>query len=468
MSMPLHWKDLWQQARQEIVQHNYAKAEELLSPMLKQQASLELALDSIQVLMKRRKWVPAQGLLAYWLQEHSADHRLHGLQAQIEYAQGQYAAARTRYQQLLVSAPKEPKYWVNLAYCCAALSDLPAAITAFERSAPLLDNPDPRWHYNYGMSLLLDQQPLKSLSHFAECAPYYQDDPELCFHYALAYDLSGQTDQALQQYEKNTQKWPDDLRSWHNAGILCYRMEQKDKAQQFLEQVLKRDPQHPIAAPLAHALSGKELATFPSLFVKMLFDQYAFNYDQHLRETLDYQGPLRARQLLSEALPELQAGVVYDLGCGTGLLAPLVRDIATTLIGFDLSEGMIAQAKKQGLYEHLVTARIPQELSLYHEVPDYLFAIELSNYLGADWERCVQRASELLPADGIFVFTAETHQESEPWILHQQARYAYRPSWLRQILQKFGFVILQEKMLPLRQQAQQQLLGLYVVAQKKS
>lgn len=468
MTLPFNWKELWQQARTCIIAQQYQQAQEILTPMMQQDVCLDLGLDTIQVLMKCRQWSQAQGLLRFWLQSHPSDHRLHGIQAQIDYSRGAYSEAKTRYQQLLVSAPQEPKYWVNLAYCYAALSDLKGAIKSFERSAPLLKDPDARWYYNYGMSLLLEKQPSEALPLFEKCAPVYPHDLEFCFHYALAHDLCGLEPVAAQLYESNTQKWPNDLRSWHNWAILCYRSGHNALAQKLLQQVLILDPKHPIAHPLSCALAGEELETFPSLFLQMLFDQYAFNYDTHLKDTLNYQAPLIARQLLTDVVPELQAGVVYDLGCGTGLLAPVVRDIATDLIGFDLSEGMLAQARQQGLYEHLVTARIPQELALYHKVPDYIFAIELSNYLGADWERCLQRVSEILTPGGLFVFTIETHQSLQPYILHEHARYSYQPDWVREILRQYGLNLCVQKEAALRSHKDQDALGLYVVAQKKN
>ena len=39
---------------------------------------------------------------------------------------------------------------------------------------------------------------------------------------------------------------------------------------------------------------------------------------------------------------------ILDLGCGTGLCGPLFKPMASTLIGIDLSEKMIAQAAQKG------------------------------------------------------------------------------------------------------------------------
>lgn len=459
-------KELWQEVRTLIVQKKYAQAYQIIPPMIWLNVPIDFAIDIIQLQIKCHRFSEAQTVLQFWLDKSPSDHRLHGLQAQLDYCRGDYQKAKKLYQELLVTAPKEAKYWVNLAYCSAACDDFPAAICAFEKSLTLLENPDPRFYYNYGMSLLLEKEPRRALEQFECCKNFYESDSEFRFNYALAHDLCGLSATAFELYEQNTKKWPHELRHFHNAAILKYRIGDVEVAQKYLNCVLEIEPQHPIAYPLSCALSKKELSTLPSLFIKLLFDQYAFNYDSHLKETLSYQAPVVARQLLAEALPHLSAGVVYDLGCGTGLLAPIVTDIATELIGFDLSEGMLAQAKIKGFYKHLVPARLPQELALCDRIPDYIFAIELSNYLGSDLKLLCQRASELLLPKGLFVLTVETHSEKESYLLHQQARYSYRAEWVRQILEQSQFKLLAEKEAPLRWHEGQAVQGLYLVAER--
>lgn len=461
-------KELWQEVRKLIIQKKYDQAYQIIPPMIWLHAPIDFVIDIIQLQIKCHRFSEAQTVLQFCLEKSPSDYRLHGLQAQLDYCRGDYQKAKKLYQELLVTAPKEAKYWVNLAYCLAACEDLPAAISAFEKSLTLLQNPDSRFYYNYGMSLLLEKEPQRALEQFEHCKNFYENDSEFCFNYALAHDLCGLSEIAFELYDQNTKKWPNELRHFHNAAILKYRMGDLNVAQRYLSRVLELDPQHPIAYPLSCALSKKELGTLPSLFIKLLFDQYAFNYDSHLKETLSYQAPVVARQLLTETLPNLSAGVVYDLGCGTGLLAPIVTDIATDLIGFDISEGMLAQAKIKGFYKHLVPARLPQELALCDRIPDYIFAIELSNYLGSDLKLLCQRASELLLDKGVLILTIETHQEQKPYLLHEQARYSYQPAWVRQILEQAHFKILAEKEAPLRWHEGRPVQGLYLVAEKTS
>lgn len=459
---------IWEQLRELIVAKQYQKALQILPPMIWFRAPLELNLDIIALHIKCEKFNEAQTILTYCCDKAPGDHRLYGLQAQLDYCRGDYPKARKLYQELLSTAPREGKYWVNLAYSCAACEDLPAALQAFEKSLSLLDNPDARFYYNYGICLLLEKYPARALEAFHHCAQYYQNDSEFCFHYALSYDLCGFSEKALELYESNTQKWPQELRHWHNAAVLQYRLGNLHEAQKFLSGALALEPNHPIALPLSFAAAGKTPTQLPQLFVKMLFDQYAFNYDEHLKETLDYQAPMMARQILTEAYPTLTAGVVYDLGVGTGLLAPLVADIATCLIGFDISEGMLAQAKKKGFYQHLISARLPQDLGLCDKIPDYIFAIELSNYLGADLEPLIKRCSELLLPGGVLVLTCEQHALDEPYLWQKEARYSYAPSWVLKVCAQAGFNIVAQREAPLRSAHGKAVQGLYIVAEKNS
>ena len=42
-----------------------------------------------------------------------------------------------------------------------------------------------------------------------------------------------------------------------------------------------------------------------------------------------------------------------DLGCGTGLMGPLLRSHVKQLEGVDLSAGMVQKAKERGCYDKL-------------------------------------------------------------------------------------------------------------------
>lgn len=103
----------------------------------------------------------------------------------------------------------------------------------------------------------------------------------------------------------------------------------------------------------------------PHAYIRKLFDAYAPSFDAHLTGVLHYDTPallvglaLRAaaavRGDIGSATPTRRAWRrCADLGCGTGLAAAALRPLCDALIGIDLSEGMLAQARAGGAYDAL-------------------------------------------------------------------------------------------------------------------
>jgi len=84
------------------------------------------------------------------------------------------------------------------------------------------------------------------------------------------------------------------------------------------------------------ALRGEASATAPAEYVAKLFDGYADRFDEHLVEKLHYQTPSVLMEAISETVAKLGIGGCSgsgaplpfkrcaDLGCGTGLMGPLL------------------------------------------------------------------------------------------------------------------------------------------------
>ena len=91
--------------------------------------------------------------------------------------------------------------------------------------------------------------------------------------------------------------------------------------------------------------------------MKQLFDDYSSSFESSLK-SLVYNVP----SLIADAAVRTydQYSLIVDLGCGTGLLGPLVRPHTEYLIGVDLSPRMlaIAEEEKGGVYDHLFSGEM--------------------------------------------------------------------------------------------------------------
>mmetsp|Transcript_56338 Transcript_56338/g.132059 ORF Transcript_56338/g.132059 Transcript_56338/m.132059 type:complete len:680 (-) Transcript_56338:40-2079(-) len=105
-------------------------------------------------------------------------------------------------------------------------------------------------------------------------------------------------------------------------------------------------------------LRGESTATAPAEYVAGLFDAYADKFDTHLVQQLGYSTPQLLTDEIRHDMAKCKGGRFErcaDLGCGTGLMAPLLKDIGVErLEGVDLSEGMLKKAEEKGGYDRLV------------------------------------------------------------------------------------------------------------------
>jgi len=89
--------------------------------------------------------------------------------------------------------------------------------------------------------------------------------------------------------------------------------------------------------------------------IKSLYNDWAERYDADMRNEVGYVGPAVTAEALIKHV-EADA-VVLDAGCGTGLVgAELARAAPVVIDGMDLTEGMLASARKTGIYRDLVEA----------------------------------------------------------------------------------------------------------------
>ena len=124
---------------------------------------------------------------------------------------------------------------------------------------------------------------------------------------------------------------------------------------------------------------------------------------------------------LKHLLPELQGKTVLDLGCGLGWHCRYAKEQgAASIIGIDLSERMIEQAKK----------RDPSDGIIYRvcDLEDYEYPLEtydlvISNlvlHYIKDLKLVYNRVYQTLKSDGVFVFNIEhptfTAGVNQQWI----------------------------------------------------
>lgn len=321
-------------------------------------------------------------------------------------------------------------------------------------------------------------------------------------HLALALHRSGRSDEALQALLDPSRVIPDAVSLLDDAAVVARQLGRHDtvvavrrrsvelepspERWQLLAAACRRvgdaagerdamigwataDPDDAVATHLAAARSGHTIERASAEYVTRLFDEYAASFDDHLAG-LGYRAPVIVAEHLERALDGRRASVAADLGCGTGVLGPLVRDHMDRLIGVDLSEGMLERAIARG-YDELVRADLVEFLSTSPDSFDALLSADTLNYLG-DLEPVFVAARAALRA-GVFVFTLE--HDTDPNVaagsdagyrLCRSGRFAHDESYVVATLESAGFSDITVDHEILRHEGRDPVHGLVVTARR--
>jgi predicted TPR repeat methyltransferase len=106
---------------------------------------------------------------------------------------------------------------------------------------------------------------------------------------------------------------------------------------------------------LYHAEDPQEIAE--------IYSKWAKTYDTDLLEDADYAAPQCCLNILEKYIPS-QTACILDGGAGTGLFGQLLHQRGyRSIIGMDVSEGMLEEARKKNVYQELRQEVLGESLS---------------------------------------------------------------------------------------------------------
>ena len=248
---------------------------------------------------------------------------------------------------------------------------------------------------------------------------------------------------------------PDWAQAWFTLGeVLARDPAEAEGAANAFRRYQALDPNDAMgaAAELARLGAAPVPERLPPAYVETLFDQEARRFDAMLG-ALGYRGPEAILQALTPHLGRLPAdAAILDLGCGTGLIGTAVRVLGAVLDGIDLSENMLKEAARRGLYRALRRADLAaDDWAAPGQRYDLIVAGDVFNYLG-DLSSVLARAHATLAPGGLLVFTAEAGDEPG-FDLGPARRYRHGPVQLRAWAQAALFDILTLDRTVIRQEA---------------
>ena len=220
----------------------------------------------------------------------------------------------------------------------------------------------------------------------------------------------GEVDEAVQAYHRAVALLPQEAAGRSKVLRALMVIGARERAAGLLREWLAQAPGDPVAQHLLAACEGRAPERASDAYVSRVFDAYAESFDASLQR-LNYQAPELVAQAVRDALGEpARALDVADVGCGTGLMAPLLAPWARRLAGCDLSAGMLRQADRRGGYDELEQAELVQYLATRPAAFDLVVSADTLCYFG-DLHAAVQAAFTALRPGGWLVFTVEALED---------------------------------------------------------
>jgi predicted TPR repeat methyltransferase len=302
------------------------------------------------------------------------------------------------YRRAIELDPHHANAYSNLGVVLRATGDIAEAEAAY-REAIRIDPEHTDAYHNLGVLLNAQKRPREAALCFSKVITLRPNDPEARRLLALAHCTLGEVDKAVEIF----QEW------------------------------LADDPDDPIARHMLAACSGREVPPRASdAFIEKTFDSFAASFDSKLAK-LSYRAPELVTQVLkrSGAAPSKSLDVL-DAGCGTGLCGPLLAPYARRLVGVDLSERMLAQARERNVYDELVKRELTAYLDDCPDTFDVIVSADTLVYFGP-LEAVVAAAHSALRPGGQLIFTVE-ELASAGYSLGTSGRYRHARKYVEAVL----------------------------------
>ena len=392
---------------------------------------------------------------------------------------GDYSTAETCYRQVVDESPTHPQAWNNLGGVLLSQRNFSGSLECYNKAcdqAP--DSAD--FHYNRGHALHNCQQWQEAeaayrraielnpehAAAFRELASILQsqertDEAIQCFQQSAELDAlrgevhcahgdalrsRGLLPDALLAYRRAILRDPGYCRAYEHAAHALSCLDRLEEADEMVRTWLKLEPENATAKHMLASINpDSSVSRAADDYVEKHFDEFAKHFDSRLA-VLEYKAPelLCNLAISSKAVRSDRQSRILDAGCGTGLCGPLLKPYADTMIGIDLSTGMLEGARERGdHYSELVHAEITEYLLTTTQVFDLIISADTLVYFG-DLADVVGASARCLADTGWLLFSVEkldNENTDDPYRLNPNGRFSHQYEYLQQTLIESGFRI---------------------------
>jgi len=385
----------------------------------------------------------------------------------LEHQRGHTELAIELINRSITLSPEQADRYNNLGNVLFEAGQAVPAMAAYRRAIELAPSHADA-HNNLGAVL-------RSVGHLEEARAAYQKAIELNPVRVDAYNnlgnllsSQGRTSEAVTYYCKAITLMPEHSESKRLLGIAYSSLGQIDAAAEVFRQWLLDEPENPVAKHMYAACSGHAVPSRASdAYIEATFDSFAATFDAKL-SSLVYRAP----QLIVDALTRTRGAparnlVAVDAGCGTGLCGALLAPYVSHITGVDLSDGMLARARRRGVYDELVKAELCAYLCSLRDAVDLIVAADTLVYFGP-LDEVLAAASTALRTQGLLIFTLEQAEEAAEtgpgYRINPHGRYSHSRRYVTHAMEAAVLTPLTLESAVLRNEAGRPVAGLVATA----
>jgi predicted TPR repeat methyltransferase len=325
-------------------------------------------------------------------------------------------------------------------------------------------------HYNLGN--VLRALGLRDEAHdaFRRTLALAPDMPEAHLNIADLLRRSGRREEAVTFYVRALELEPTLAEAHFQLGKTYYRLGRMQEAAAAFRAWQRIDPSNPVAQHMVAATGG---VTPPERasdgYLRCEFDDFADTFEEVMKE-LRYRAPEHVAAALARHLAPRRQLDVLDAGCGTGLVAALVRPWARHITGVDLSTVMIEHASQRGRFDELIVSELTAFLQTTDKRFDLVVSADTFIYFGS-LSAVFRGAGRVLRDGGHFIFSIEHLREESfgpGYFLHPHGRYSQTESYVRRCVEEAGLSVVEVSPQVIRLELKDPVEGLIVTAVKRA
>jgi len=286
----------------------------------------------------------------------------------------------------------------------------------------------------------------------------------------LLFAKRGRMKEAVQYYCQSIALMPENPDGRRLLGMAYYSLGKIEEAAEVFRQWLEQEPEQPMARHMYAACSGVGVPERAADdYVEQMFDRFASSFEEQLQVKLGYKAPELVCEALKRHLPAADRQLdVLDAGCGTGLCGPLLAPWARSMVGVDLSAGMLERARPKNCYSALEKAELGAWLAEHRDTYDLIVSADTLVYFGP-LEVLMQRTADALRAGALLGFSVERADPAlapEGYRINPHGRYSHTKAYLESMAERAGLRVLSLEDAVLRTEGGEPVHG-YVVLMRK-